>query len=1313
MATRISIRRFLPRAIPFVVAILTCVASTPLEAAEAEPHGLPPFREVCFGDFDDREEYPGLDELRPIFQTVRPLRGEMADATKVMRAAERRICHVSGILQLAPRWQNGTTMRLSLLDVERVRLYFWTGSRGVMLQYCRPAMKSWGAYGVGRRGDSPLPDTLAVWAVDAGRYRRTGVGTFEVRFHNGRLVLSRGDVVLLSVPLPQPPEEVYFEGGALVRGIEFYRSAAPDVEPTSDPPVMAVSKPASAEWRTRLPQNVTLERLPDGAAELAAGENTPAAQAGFDVPGPDLHEYIFELEEPDVGTGVYLGTRDGRQLARLAFYRDTTTGKTTFAYLSPDLAATELKFNLQREIVPYAGEHQWLKLTLAGGVMKCATSGDGVHFSQAVWSPLAVQGPVGQVGLYCLAGQQARSIRLRSFALRRLDRLSSLAPEAVRRRVTLSKPIETIEDWDAWVRASRPTDVPAAIWQRACILHTLAENPYFSLGGALLHRLLADALAEGGVADSGCDLSSQLKLLEQAALAIHNLDARAVEPFDAYYARLGIRWLRRGHSDTLREIRTAIMQTPIWNARRQNAFPDALLHHAVLSLAVEGRWETAGGLLDSLAYWARPDRQLGQPRPWNTRTQHLLDWARWQVDRHTGQTHPQDAPVAAWRDRLIPQLSKEDFNVVADFRAAVDAGEYAEACRIVAEAPKAASDGLLPDAADRRLLTSLPAALELAVQRQPALRVAMQEHCGDVAQLRLGNALARGDVEQTHALASRFPGTEAAGRAHEWLADRDLSGGAFSPAIGHYRRALQDAPAERSGILRAKLRLAGALLGHDSGQPIDGAVTIGDTPFSAADFEAMIRGLLVRRRAESTDGTANPTAADLRDSPAPARYRLQTWGHVETGNVPELSRAFDDRAEAAAGRIAALAADGQLVVSSPSQIVVFDQRTALLKWKSARQGWPLTAPADDRLPPYLRPAAVEEPAASLQPAMPLWPALAASRMFVRFDGRTVAAYQRSTGRILCRIAMEDHVVADPLLINGHLYLLAIQRGNAKTDTLVLARADPFSGRVERTEPLADFTEAHDGGFLCRAAASESRVVATTAGCVICCDLSGRVDWIRRQIHFPFPPTFPHLPPNSPLPSPRPPLPSPHSPLATRHSPRHRPPLIVDGRVFATQPGVWGVECLDLASGRLLWRKALPEFVAIAGRVGTALILETTDGLAACDIDSGEALWHREESGQLGGLLCGEATGIVYVARRMPQGLSGIATVVMHVDPVDGKVLATSPVETPPDLATHLGPIFSDGKRIWGFFDRAGDDGHCALVELEAVESGQRAVGGRR
>ncbi|MBN2473234.1 MAG: PQQ-binding-like beta-propeller repeat protein [Pirellulales bacterium] len=1260
------------------VATVAIVFSGFVATAQEMPQP-PPFEEVCFGEFDDRQPYPAPAELERLLAQVAGQPYGISQTIRHLQTGDRRISFISGVFRLQTPWNAQTTLRLSLIDPGLFQLHFWRGRHGVTLRYCPAAVNTWGAYGTTRTDAQPQPSTFAVWALDAGRYRRAGLGTVEVRYCQGRLVLTRGDLPLLSVPLDGLPTEVYLQGEALVRGISVYPSTGGPPPPDPNPVVLQLPAPAEAAWETKLPEGTRFEKLPDGAVRLSADADTGAAQAGHRLAEPGVYEYRFELDKPEVGTGVFLGDRDGRQLARLAFYRDTTTGRTTFAYLGPNQQATELAFDFQRAMVPYAGERQWLRLTLGGGVMKCWTSGDGLHYSQAIWSPLAVKGAVGQVGLYCIATDAHRSIGLRSLEVRRLAALAALAPEAIQRRVGALADAATVAQWDDRVAQSQPADVAADVWRRACILRTLAGNPHGSLGAELIHGLLDDVLAEGSATKANLVegdltddrvLQSRLQLLREAAVLTDSLDAQSAVPFRRHYEQLAMRLADAGHPDPVGVIASAVMRAPLWNFERQNAWPDRLLRHELLACLAEDRLGRVAALLDSTAYWTLPERLEGGRLPWGEEVRHLMDWAALQLDRKGPAAPPGEASALppTWRDSLIRRVDKEAYNVLVEFRASLQDGAYREACQAISTSVDSRLLGVLPDMDDRRLLVSMPTAVTLAMRRTPALRRAMQEHFAELGALRLNKALGAGDVAAAEAVAVQFPGTPAAVEAHAWLGDRRLSAGRIAEAAGRYRQALQDAPETRREALSARLRLAGAMLGQRVGRPATAAVEIGDRQVTADEFERIVEELRQANSAGGPSGNAEPGSTDsMGHAPllenCPPVCKLRSLGEIEGNGVQRPADASRQHRDWGARQVAAVVAGRQMIVHNGVELAAFDLT-------AGRRQWLRWQPASDEI--------------SRWPAVPMRPIVTKDRIFVRrwtFEGPGLACFERRDGRPIWSKKPGDYVACDPLLVGRDLFALTVAGDEGLKLSLSLAELDAWTGLLRRETLLAEFDDACEGRLACQAAAAEGKIVATAAGYLVCCDLSGRVSWIRQQIRVPPPSTR-------------------RGKTSTWTLRRHEPPRIREGRVYATQPDVWGIECLDLQTGAILWRKAVPEMSGLVRCAASRLIVETTTGVLAKDLASGETLWrHHAGPERLEALLCDEGVPIVY-ARADGGGRGQSARIALVcLDPGSGRVCGESVVDAAEHQRPGFGPLVVGDGRIWGLLAAADNPAHREIVEL--------------
>ncbi len=306
------------------------------------------------------------------------------------------------------------------------------------LQFCNEFYNAWAAYGAVRQGNQPTSKELTLWATDGNRYRRCGVGTLEIHYRQGHLTLMRGNLRLLSVPFAGPPQEEYLEGDGLVRGLAMVPSAGVSPPPASRPSVLPTDKPAELQW-TDPPKGVTFQRLPDGGVELRAGEKSPVGQAATRLDQPGFYEVLAEVEDADPGTGIFLGTLEGQQFCRLGVFRHAETGRKIFG-TQPIYAADYDRSVDVRRIVPYLGPHHWLRLTAGAGIARGWTSGDGIFWSPIVVTVDAFEGACRQVGLYCLAGNRPRAIKLHRLQVRRFECLSSLVSTGVLRRARIAGP---------------------------------------------------------------------------------------------------------------------------------------------------------------------------------------------------------------------------------------------------------------------------------------------------------------------------------------------------------------------------------------------------------------------------------------------------------------------------------------------------------------------------------------------------------------------------------------------------------------------------------------------------------------------------------------------------------------------------------------------------------------------------------------------------------------------------------------------------------------------------------------------------------
>jgi hypothetical protein len=224
---------------------------------------------------------------------------------------------------------------------------------------------------------------------------------------------------------------------------------------------------------------------------------------------------------------------------------------------------------------------------------------------------------------------------------------------------------------------------------------------------------------------------------------------------------------------------------------------------------------------------------------------------------------------------------------------------------------------------------------------------------------------------------------------------------------------------------------------------------------------------------------------------------------------------------------------------------------------------------------------------------------------------------------------------------------------------VLAAFDPETGVVLSGSPLVELGNPWSTQRVCQATMVGDRIVAAIAGSVFCCDTFGRVRWVRRA---------PWIPPY-------------HDPGYGRQ--HHQAPLVGGARVYVAQPGVRAVECLDLESGRLCWRRAIPHVCQTIGLFDDKLLVETDFGIRGLDALTGRDLWYHQDAEILDVYAQGGPGGLLYV-RRQPLGSKQQCPALVWLDAATGRPTGRCPLVGLTAEQPLLGPLVAHGNRLWCF-----------------------------
>ena len=532
------------------------------------------FQEVAWDGFDEIERM-----LEPIEGAHERLMGGEAQPPAIKLAA---------ISQLNEAWPENAAIRLRLGESANFRLHLWKGAQGITIERSMLPRPCWAVYRATRRANDARPQSLALWAVDGDRYRRTGQRSVDLRWQRGELVLSRGDVPLAVVPCAARPEAVFFEGPSELSGLAI---VAGDPLPLNAPgadDLPPPTTPADLTWASHLPPGAQWNALAAGRGELLAEDTAELSWVATRIADPGLHELVLQLEDPLPGTGIYLGDEAGRPLYQLGFFRDELSGQTCFGFLAPGDSRMEHEFNPGQGPIPYAGVRPWLKLTLAGGRLRCWTSGDGRHWSPAI-EPLGrvntgdVNAGYKTTGLYALPGGGTRCLRIRHFEARELKTLTALAPARLREQVSSLVDSLAMGDWHDAVAQSCPPDVDSHQWRLACAVELLASGSRPDLTAPVLIDVL-----EATLSDAALTPDERLALLDEAATIFDATEPGRLQAFLACYERLGHALAREGNRQAWSLVRAALLTSPLATAMTFDAQPPSLISTELAELAAEG-----------------------------------------------------------------------------------------------------------------------------------------------------------------------------------------------------------------------------------------------------------------------------------------------------------------------------------------------------------------------------------------------------------------------------------------------------------------------------------------------------------------------------------------------------------------------------------------------------------------------------------------------------------------------------------------------------------------------------------------------------
>ena len=1030
------------------------------------------------------------------------------------------------------------------------------------------------------------------------------------------------------------------------------------------------------------------------------------------------------MDHAEPGTGVYLGRADGVPQDRFSFLWDPTGGRLSAYLLAPwENNLVEKAFDANAAPAPYVGPSQWYRLVFGYHTATAWVSPDGVNWGFIGDHPMPTSGGRNATfGLFVQPGADRR-IRLSHLEVRELPMVASVAAEEVRKQVNLEllEPLDA-RDFGSWLQAvvrSRPKTIGFEAWRRACAVESLRAVPNPLLGRALLSGLVSDGLFgsfDAVVAtadrqpvakdDRSFDdkLNHDLHLLIEAGMLHNSHEYTAALQFGQLWQAVIEKLIVS--SETNQELAkrpvvvdlamTALLVNPLWFSTPIPIVPQDAVRRELVSLVHADRGADVRTLVDHITFLTTSTHPQHY---WWSHIDPLYNIIQWaELSSHRGLdpeaqakrlTLPRrwKATPAPLRHSLAQPLSKEAYNVMAEFQAAISGKAFADACQVIGSAAQGHLLGLLPDGRDDKLLVAFPNAVALAMDDYPELRSTMNDKFGPVGRLRVRQAMENGEVVAIEAATIQFFGTLAAAESERWLGDHAFAGGNLAQARSHYLRAL-DGFAMNSQVitsemtdLAARLQLVASMLGTSETRELPPSIAFGDQVLNKDQLVALSADLI------KTSGAVQGVSQDTQRSysprydlvthkvPALASYKLEPRGKFEgdvgehagngvSGDVDWFSRQFG------------ITVDGPLAyLSNRFQLTCMDLVTGVPKWN--------------------QPLGAEHGHAHHWPMVTMRALASGNWVFCRRltkNGPELVCHDKNTGAIVWKSKPKATLVSDPFLVHGRLYVFAAEMVTSGPVDLRLLNLHAETGAVLNEYSVVRlFDDPQLHGHPCQVTARDGLIYFNVSGVVGCCDGQGQSLWLRKQAW---------LPPA----------------LDTGRGQRaFDAPILMNDLVLATQPGVPLIEALEQRSGRVRWTRATPDLRRVLGLSDGRLMVETVAGLEALDPMSGQSLWRYKAADLLDATLlpttvlpAPPAPGqpvpapvpqLILASRFIDGPGNNNYPCLVWVDAATGREVGYQAFEALADKEPRIGPFIVTDQKTWCFSGKGKGDARRDIMEL--------------
>ena len=987
----------------------------------------------------DVKKPPGwAEQVDDVFQ-----RRSGTDATAM---GSQRYVELDGTYRLGVLPGVGRMLRLGLWQGQSCDLELWSGGEGVRLEI---DLRAWSILAqMLTRRDGLSPPTVGRRFDDQGAWRWYGGGAIDLRYQAGHLLICRGEMLVLRVPLARAPTEGEFTGARVRLWLAQVRKCNPLALPAgrSARPRETRTTAAKLDWDAPTGGKAKFSVGRDGAVSLSCDDVRTVVRAGFvlDVPQLTSVEVDVHVRDATVSAGVFVAV--GKTYRPVCVFEQE--GKRVVGWGDRRQMAEDIRAGHT------VGKDFWVRFRRGLGVNLVWVSPDG-----RTWWPRRQQ-PLGEatrqlhIGLYLPREKAPRRVAVDEVRVRRFTAIRDMAraePELVARAESaVTKDVLSAtsrEQAMATLAGARGGDTDGDAWRTACDVVLAVRCRHVQVRQAALRALFLTA------SHGRNHVEAVLAAMEELNEAGH-AGAMRQEIFEA----LGRSCLRGGKPEALKALLDASYVRPSTAESSPSGVAQAgspgLLRMALLDLIARKKWSSVR--LEAL-------RAMFLSHSRGRTSSALARWAVGEAQRRLAKPASGEGSGEAWHG-LVVGGEGEVMNVLGEFSALVAGGHYEAACKAITSRPL--PDVLVSLAGEGDLLRSSHSQVREVLAATPRIRQILRKRYSEIGMIRLGRARRRGDLSALRSLSAQFYGTPPGYGAMHVLADRDLSGGDFRGAAAGYEmlQTAEDYPGRVDAAV--KFRLVSAMLGRLAGKPVTDEEALPEGTDSAAAFERMVGRLASSRRAVRVASSSGP------EGPGPGAPTARLTVLAKLSGTDKTAR----RRYTSVPPVA-MAVDAERVfVSRGGAIVAVD-------WRLPKVLWSVPAATDSRGHPRHSPG----PDAAR-------PVLIGQRVYVRqaVEGRPLACFDAKTGKRVWSRQYHRRIVSDPIRTGSGLSMIATA-GVSGAGHLHRVSAD--TGESSSSCELVRLGD--DPSAVGRPVVVGETMLFRTAGCLVCCDRRGAVRWARR------------------------------------------------------------------------------------------------------------------------------------------------------------------------------------------------------------------------